>query len=87
MIIGTVTALPVLMVRPTENDSHDSIRRDRAIRWYLLLAVDIQDWQEKQAFKENNRLRAGLKLECPHNESKGRYELRQIDLESHQARF
>ena len=51
------------------------------------LAVDIQDLQEKLGLKNNDRLTAGLKLERASNESTGRYELRQIDLESHQAKF
>jgi HlyD family secretion protein len=52
-----------------------------------ILEVDIQDNEERLALKENERLSAGLKLQQSTNDSKGRYELRKIDLESRQAKY
>ena len=51
------------------------------------LQVEIQDLEEKLALKENDRLSARLKLEQSNNDATGRYELRKIDLESHQAKY
>jgi len=51
------------------------------------LQVEIQDLEEKLSLKENERTSEGLRLEQATNDSRGRYELRKIDLESRQAKL